>query len=155
MKTTREISNKVRDMLASIIIANGNLTDIGSKIHRGRLKPVNDEAEVPCMSIIEGHEEVLTTSHNIQADRTVKKLANVRQEYIIVGFDKCDPDDPLTRAHDMLEDIGRVMFRGGLALDTFKDATIEYRGQDVGTRADGVAIVSAIMHVEVTFAKQL
>lgn len=134
--------------LSTISVANGFETSIGQNIKRGRRKmPVDDE--VPCCVLIEGNDDVEDT-----AGRSQSALVKVRQPYLIDGFDACDPDNPNDKAHAMIRDIKKVIFKDGRTLGGTV-VEVVYQGKDIGPRADGVALVQARVAIEVSFAEDL
>lgn len=143
-----EVAAEIVARLSTITVANGYETDIGLSIKRGRRKlPI--ESEVPCSVLIEGNDNVDDASGRIQT-----ALVKVTQPYLIDGFDVCDPDNPNDKAHAMIRDIKRVLFKDGR---TFGGKVVEvtYQGKDIGPRADGAAFVQARVAIEVSFAEDL
>lgn len=143
-----EVSAEVVARLSGITLASGAETDLGTNVKQGKRKlPAEDE--IPCCYLIEGGDDVEDT-----AGRTQSALVKVRQAYVIDAFDACDPDNPNTKAHAMIRDIKRALFRDGR---TFGGKVVEvtYQGRDIGPRPDGVALVQARVMIEVSFAEDL
>lgn len=145
------VYNKAEDIavdlstrLQSITIANGYETDIGLRSYRGRTHI--DEDAVPCSVLIEGE------------DKTGKStgLTNVQvfQDYVLGGYVKCDPSNPNDAAHKVLRDIKKAVFKDGAKLGG-RVRNIEYKGRNIGPRADGRPVVFAIVYVTVEFAEDL
>lgn len=143
-----DVAQEVVDRLSTITIAQGAETNIGSNIKQGKRK-LPAEGEIPCCYLIEGGDDVEDTS-----GRSQTALAKVRQAYVIDAFDACDPDNPNTKAHAMIRDIKRALFKDGR---TFGGKVVEvmYRGRDIGPRPDGVALVQARVMIDVSFAEDL
>lgn len=143
-----EVAAEVVARLSGITLASGAETDLGTNVKQGKRKlPAEDE--IPCCYLIEGGDDVEDT-----AGRTQSALVKVRQAYVIDAFDACDPDNPNTKAHAMIRDIKRALFRDGR---TFGGKVVEvtYQGRDIGPRPDGVALVQARVMIEVSFAEDL
>lgn len=152
----RDIAKKIGDLLSEITVDNGYETDIGKTVFRGRRKI--DDDHVPCSVVVEGEDKPGGT----QGDASQQ----VRQSYVIGGYAPCDPDHPNDVAHQIISDIKRVIFTTpknltrmqelqGMTSLGIKAAKIEYMGRDIGPRADGVPVVFAVVHVDVTFVEQL
>jgi hypothetical protein len=121
------------------------LTNIGAKVFRGKVR-IDDDL-VPCTSIIEGEDHVQSTPGR-------SALWKIGQRYALVGYAQCDPDNPNDTAHQIIRDFKRAVFwtngkpttdLGGLALE------VHYKGRQIGPRADGAAIVMAIVEIEVVY----
>lgn len=143
-----DVSAEINSRLSTISVTNGFETNIGAKLTRGKRRlPAEDE--VPCCNFIEGGDDVADTS-----GRTQTALVKVVQTYVIDAFDVCDPDNPNDKAHAMIRDIKKVLFKGGRTFDG-KVAEVVYKGRDIGARPDGVAIVQARVMIEVSFVEDL
>lgn len=143
-----EVAAEIVARLEGILTGSGAETNIGSNVKQGKRKlPAEDE--IPCTYLIEGGDEVEDT-----AGRSQTAMVKVRQAYVIDAFDVCDPDNPNTKAHAMIRDIKRALFRDGR---TFGGKVVEvaYRGRDIGPRPDGVALVQSRVMIEVSFAEDL
>jgi hypothetical protein len=143
-----DVADEIAGRLADILVANGAETNIGAKVFRGRRALPGDD-EPPCSVLIEGGDEVEDT-----AGRSSTALIKVKQVYMIDGFDACDPQNPNTKAHAIIRDIKRALFKDGR---TFGGKVVEvaYMGRDIGPRPDGVALVQARVMIEVSFAEDL
>lgn len=151
----RDVALHLSGLLASITAANGFETDIGRAVYRGKRKI--DDTAPPCAVLIEGED----TPGDVQGAVSQK----ITQSYVLGGYAPCDPDNPNDVAHQIIADIKRAVF-------STKDATraeqiqgtctfggrvkrVSYRGRDIGPRADGLAIVFAVVHIDVEFVEQL
>ena len=84
------IAQHMTEILRTITIANGYLTDIGAqRVFRGRRKI--DDDHVPCAVLVEGDDKVIGTG--------VPPNLNISQSYVVGGYVKCDPDNPNDAAH--------------------------------------------------------
>ena len=143
-----DVAAEVVRRLSEITLAAGAETNIGTNIKQGKRKlPAEDE--IPCCYLIEGGDDVEDTS-----GRSQSALVKVRQSYVIDAFDACAPDNPNIKAHAMIRDIKRALFKDGR---TFGGRVVEvaYRGRDIGPRPDGVALVQARVMIDVSFAEDL
>jgi hypothetical protein len=147
--TATEIAAEIEARVGQIRTANGFATDIGATVFRGRIA-VNDE-DVPCVSIIEGTDSVLSTPGRAA-------LWKIEQHYALVGYVPCDPANPNDAAHALITDLKRAIFKtNGKADATFggKVLEIHYKGRNIGPRADGAPIVMGIVEIAVVFAESL
>lgn len=143
-----DVANEIVTRLETITVALGAETDIGLTVHQGRRKlPAEDD--VPCAILIEGEDSVDDT-----AGRTQTALIKVSQSYVIDGFSVCDPSNPNVKAHAMIRDIKRALFKDGRTFSG-RVAEVKYLGRDIGPRPDGVALVQARVMIEVSFAEDL
>ena len=143
-----DVAAEIVARIQTITVALGAETNIGTNVLQGKRKlPADDE--VPCAILIEGEDSV-----DEAAGRTQSALVKVTQSYLIDGFDVCDPDNPNVKAHAMIRDIKRVLFKDGR---TFGGRVVEvkYLGRDIGPRPDGVALVQARVMIDVSFAEDL
>lgn len=150
LKTSEEVSIEVADRMSAILLTNSCETDIGIKMFKGRRKISDDQ--VPCVVLIEGEDNVTDLSGRTLTD------ARLSQRYALVGYDVCDADDPNVKAHAIIRDLKRAIYRtagqpsgnlGGVV------RAVRYRGRDIGPRADGVAIVMALIEIDVEFSEDL
>lgn len=140
-----EIAVELSARLATIKVADGFHTDIGLRVYRGRRK-IDDEM-IPCAVLFEGADDVSNPpGHPIEV--------KVDQGYVLGGYAKCDPDNPNDTAHLIIKDLKRAVF-GGAATLGGKVRVVQYNGRDIGPRADGVAIVFAVIEIEVEYAETL
>ncbi|WP_315127204.1 hypothetical protein [Comamonas antarctica] len=150
-----QIAQHLTTLLEGITKANGYKTDIGNFVMRGKRKI--DDTQVPCAVIIEGEDK--PTSFQGPASQ------KITQSYVLGGYDHCDADHPNDRAHEILSDIKRAIFTvenqtrqqqlAGTHTFGGRVKAVTYRGRDIGPRADGVAIVFAVVHIDVEFVEQL
>lgn len=143
-----DVAEEIATRISAISIANGCETDIGLRLMRGRRKMPGDD-EPPCSVLIEGGDEL-----DDNAGRSQTARIKVRQTYMIDGFDRCDPDNPNTKAHAMIRDIKRALFKGDRNFGG-KVFEVAYLGRDIGPRPDGVALVQVRVMIEVSFAEDL
>ena len=143
-----ELSLFIADLLKGITVAQGYETDIGTRVFRGRLK--HDEDLIPYCTLVEGEDRVQDEG----ADKVV-----IRQEFAVGAYLKCDPDNPNDAAHKAIRDIKQKLFsqgpgpaRGRMGNRVKK---VTYMGKDIGPRADGKAIVFAVVHLEVLYSENL
>lgn len=131
--------------LATITVANGYETNIGERSYRGRTH-IDEDSAVSCSVLIEGEDKTgkSTGLNNIQ----------VFQDYVLGGYAKCDPNNPNDMAHAILRDLKKAIFKDGSRLGD-RVRSIEYKGRNIGPRADGRPIVFAIIYVTVEFAEDL
>lgn len=141
-----DVAQAINERLGTITVASGKRTDIGLKVYRGRHQITDDM--VPCAVIFEGDDEVKDTPGRSSA------LAKVAQRYVLVGYDKCDPDYPNDKAHDIIKDMKQVIFAGDRTFGT-RVQDVTYKGRAIGPRADGVGIVSARIDIDITYFEDL
>lgn len=141
-----DVANEILSRLATITVANGYHTDIGTLTFAGR-RNISDDS-IPCAVLIEGNDDVL--------ELTTRGDAEVRQHYVAGGYVRCDPDHPNTAGHLVIKDIKRALFKDGLYMGRpAKVKAIKYEGRDIGPRADGEPIVFAVVHFSVEYAETL
>lgn len=151
----RDIAAHITTTLAGITKANGYETDIGLRIYRGKRKI--DDTHVPCAVLIEGEDK--------PGAEQGKGSQQITQSYVLGGYADCDPDQPNDTAHMIISDIKKAVFSNTDATraDEMKGTvsfggrvkSVTYRGRDIGPRTDGVAIVFAVVHIDVVFVEQL
>jgi hypothetical protein len=141
-----EVSDEIARRMRTITLANGCETDIGRDVMLGKRKLPGDDRP-PCLTVVEGNDDPRDQS-NRQAQVTIS------QTYVFDGFDVCDPDNPNTKAHAMIRDIKRALFKDG---GTFGRAvrSVTYLGRDIGPRPDGAALVQARVTISVEFVEDL
>lgn len=148
IKFSGELGQYLTDILKQIRVANGYETDIGTKVFRGKLR--HDQDLVPYTVLVEGEDS--------PDDQGVDEILT-RQEYAVGAYVACDADNPNDAAHAAIRDIRRAIFtRGeGPARKRLGNRVreVKYLGKDIGPRADGVPIVFAIVHFEITFVESL
>lgn len=143
-----EVSDEIARRLQTISPATGYETNIGVNVLRGRRKLPGDD-EAPCCNLIEGSDEILDT-----VGRTGAAIVKVEQSYVIDSFDVCDPDNPNDKAHAMIRDVKKALFKDGRTLGGVVVA-LNYKGRDMGARPDGVAMVQSRVMISVEFAEDL
>lgn len=154
-KKASAIAEHLAGILGTIRTANGYRTNIGATVFRGRLK--HDEDRVPYAVLIEGEDRA--------SDHRDVKDVKVAQDYVLGGYVMCDPDNPNDAAHDVIKDIKKAVFTSDLAwqapapgargIGQGRVKALQYRGRDIGPRADGKNIVFAVVHITVEFAEDL
>lgn len=149
INNAKELGQFIADRLRGITVANGYRTDIGLKVYRGR-RNIEMSSDTPCLVLIEGLDNV--------RDRN-PSAALVSQEFAVSAYLKCDPDDPNDAAHDACYDIKRALFTIKRPSNTpnfegrVKD--VVYAGKQIGTRADGEAVVQAVVNFDVVYSESL
>lgn len=128
--------------------ANGYHTDIGLRVFRGRRKI--DESHLPCLVIIEGEDRPTKNADS-------RMEVPIEQDYVIGAYDFCDPDNPNDKGHLIIKDIKKALWnRNGMGGNLGKRVhRFEYKGKDIGPRADGEPMVFAIVHAQALFAETL
>lgn len=145
MSKASEIALALDARIRDVRIANGYNTDIGQHVFRGKVA-LDPEQDLPGTVIAEG-EDVVQDSTRFEV--------KVAQRYIIEGHDACDPDNPNDKAHLILADLKRAVFRksdphlGTLVKD------IKYVGRNIGVRPDGTNFVAASIEIEMSFVEDL
>lgn len=145
LNTASGIAEELASRMATITKANGYNTDIGVRILRGRRHI--DDGQVPCTVVVEGLDDVAPHQSRIPQ-------VDITQVHILVGYDECHPDHPNDKAHLILKDLKRAIFCDGMTLGG-KVRKVEYKGRDIGPRADGVGIVCASIEIEIKFVEDL
>lgn len=139
-----DIEADLADRLAQITKANGYQTDIGTRVFRGKRKV--EDSEIPCAVLIVGEDR--------PGDNANREAIRISQDFVLGGYHECAVDAPNDTAHKIVADIKKAVFKDGPRLGgTVK--SLEYRGKDIGPRADGVPIVFAVVHITVDFAETL
>jgi len=152
----RDIGKYLSDVLSTIQIANGFETDIGLQVFRGKLK-IDDDVP-PCAVVLE-EDEVVGSVQGPSSQQVV-------QHYVLGGYMPCDPDHPNDAAHQIISDLKRAVFRlpdnatrhehvSGTRSFGGRVKSVQYLGRQIGPRADGRAIVYAIIRIAVTYVEQL
>ncbi|OQA32883.1 MAG: hypothetical protein BWY57_01610 [Betaproteobacteria bacterium ADurb.Bin341] len=141
MSKASNIAAALAAQLALITTANGFETNIGSRVYRGLRKLDTDK--IPCAILAEGDDDVKSMQPGV---------ANITQTYIIEGHAACDPENPNDAAHAIIADIKRTLFAEGVE---YGCREIYYVGRTIAPREDGMAIVSASVIVQMSFAEKL
>lgn len=140
-----QIGKEISSRLATIKIADGFETDLGTKVWRGRRKiPADDELPVA----------IITEGDDTPGDKAGRHTQQIMQTFVIDGFDACDPDNPNDKAHAMIRDIKKVIFGDGGQFGG-KVRSVSYLGRDIGPRPDGAGFVQARILIEVEYAEDL
>jgi len=129
--------------LTTIRIANGYLTDCGTRVYQGK-RAIGPE-NTPCAVIFEGDEKI--------DDGTRRAFKNTT-EYVVEGFAPCDPDNPNVVARAIVADIKRALFTGDLTVGT-RVVQMKYAGRVIGENVAGTSFVSARVGVHVTYADHM
>ena len=146
LKRAADVAVELNTRMLTITKAQGAETNIGQTVLRGRRK-IDDE-QVPCAVIVEGLDSPT------MGPSKKSPGAKLRQGYVLVAYDKCDPNHPNDKAHAMIRDLKRAVFRDGATLGE-QVMGVEYMGRDIGPRADGVNIVSATIEITVEYEESL
>lgn len=144
--SAEEVGDYVSARMALITIDNGAETNIGIRHFKGR-KNI-DDPQMPCSVLLEG-----TDTIEGKAGRTMVDV-KLRQRYVLIGYDVCDPNNPNEKAHAMLRDMKKCIFNdqpnfGGRVLE------VTYAGRDIGPRIDGNSSVMAVVEIDVVYAEKL
>ena len=149
MSVERDIAHEIVARLATITIANGYITDIGTHVFAGKLKLA--ESELPGAVLVEDDtrvEDYKASSQSVQS-KTV-------QRYLLIGHDVCDPDAPNDKAYDILSDLKRAVFSGDRTFNqTVRPTDLVYAGRRIAVREDGSAVISAAIQIDVKFVEDL
>lgn len=141
-----DVAAEVSARLATIRLTSGAETDIGRDVMRGRRNLPEDD-KPPCIVVIEGNDDPRDTPGRIPSCHT-------SLPFVIDSFDVCDPDNPNDKAHAMIRDIKRALFKDGATLGG-QVRSVKYTGRDIGPRPDGAALVQARVSIEVEFVEDL
>lgn len=144
--TSGAVSAEIKTRLSTIRKGTYFETDIGRDVMMGRRKVPGDD-QPPCIQVFEGDDDVRD-----QPGRMPSVL--ISQQYVIDGFDACDPDNPNDKAQAMIRDIKRAIFRDGTTWGG-KVKSVSYLGRDIGPRPDGVALVQARVLISVEYVENL
>lgn len=143
MSQAKDISLALTARLETITAANGYLTDIGAKVFRGRRRL--DESNIPCCVIAEGDDNILDEN---------RRAAKIEQQYFIEGHSICNPDNPNDKAHDIIEDIKRAIFKHDAPIHPLIKA-LSYKGRTINPRDDGAGVIAASVEIAVTMVETL
>lgn len=145
LNSASDVALAVAARVAGITIANGFNTDIGLKTMRGRRRI--DDSQVPCAVIAEGLDVVTKGPGRFSANE-------IAQTYVLIAYHACHPDHPNDKAHEVIKDLKRAIFKDGTTLDG-SVKRVEYIGRDIGPRGDGVSIVCCSIEIVVHFVEDL
>ncbi|WP_042886357.1 hypothetical protein [Cupriavidus necator] len=107
MSKALDILLALKERLQSIRTADGYATDIGARVYLGREFGNDEQDPVPLSSLHDGSGE------SKDATRPHAGTNTWARSFVIEGFDTCDPDNPLIKAHAMIADIKRAVFKDG------------------------------------------
>jgi hypothetical protein len=110
--------------LQTIRQAAGAMTDLGLRVTRGKVHVTAED--VPCLTIVEGSEEV---------KGRVGSAELTCQRYALVAYLRCDPEQPNDAAHDGIRDIKRAVFADGATWGGMVRG-VPYTGRNIGPQAD-------------------
>lgn len=142
-----EVAQELSARLATILTSNGFNTNMGQRVYRGRVAVSDDD--VPCVSLIEGDEDVRENPSRLNA------TAHITQQYALAGYAPCDPLQPNDAAHEIIKDMKRAIFQDKDSSLTRKVRRVAYKGRNIGPRADSVPIVQAVIYIEVEYVEDL
>ena len=152
MSVSNTLATTLSDRLATITVANGYQTDIGTNVFRGRRRL--DLHQIPCAVIIEGDERVLSEQRAALPGRAYKKSLQLAQQYDLEGHAACDADHPNDMAHKIIADIKKCLFTGDVTFSGLvKD--IKYIARAISPREDGFAVVAGAIRIELEFVEDL
>ena len=139
-----DIAEYLTTLLSDITVLNGYNTNIGHRVFRGKRSKV--EEQVPCAIILEGEDH--------PGESAGREAIKIVQDYVVVGYVKCDPDNPNDAAHLIIKDLKKALFSQGARMGN-RVTNITYTGRDIGPRPDSFPIVFAVVHFAITFAETL
>jgi hypothetical protein len=142
-----DIAEYLTSVLSTITKDNGYNTDIGLRVFRGKRKI--DQTQMPCVVLIEGEDE--------PGDVDTRLEIKITQDYVIGGYDFCDPDNPNDQGHLIVKDIKKALWNRqvhGVNLGR-RVSKFMYKGRDIGPRTDGEPMIFAILYAECVYAETL
>lgn len=148
LRTGEAVAAEAVRRLKLCTISQGAETDLGVKVYQGR-KKVSDDM-IPCVVLIEGPDQVERTRVGTQC--------SIGQSFVAFAYLRCDPMDPNVTAHQAIRDIKRAMFTDAGRPDWQwgrRVPDVEYRGREIGPRADGAAFVVAAVEFAVHFVEDV
>ncbi len=142
-----DIAAYITSLLEQITKANGYHTDIGLTVMRGRRKI--DDSHLPCTVLIEGEDK--------PDGPTGRTEVALDQDYVVGGYDFCDPNNPNDQGHLIIKDIKKALWNRNTQGDNFgrRVKSCKYMGKDIGPRADGEPMIFAVVHLQVRFSETL
>lgn len=142
------IGEIVKTRLEKCTVLLGAETNLGAKVYLGRRKI--DDTMIPCVTLIEG-------ADNPERERRGDEYV-IERPYVAFAYIPCDPDAPNAAAHAALRDMKRVLF----AVDGKPDINfggqvkrVDYRGSDIGPRADGASFVVAAIEFVAVYVEKM
>lgn len=149
MSIAKDIAQALSDRAARVTIANGFLTDSGTRVFRGKRRLAPED--VPCIVIFEGDDTV--------QDRAGKKSVKLAQRYVMEAFvDLATDGNPNDKAHDMLRDLKVAVFTpsaNGEAQLHRHVSDAKYAGRGIGTREEGENVIFARIEFDLEFREDL
>lgn len=142
-KKASDLAEYLTAQLATVLISNGYLTDIGTTVYRGK-RNIDDDLP-PCSVLIEGEDRPADSGPT----QTIIDI-----DYAAVAYLKCDPDNPNDAANKAIKDLKKLFF-GDTKNFGGRAKWIVYKGRDIGPRADGKSLVMAVVHFSVRYAETL
>lgn len=139
-----QVVTEIAARLQQVRKANGYLTDLGTTVHDGKVS-VSDN-DVPCVCIIE-------TGDSVQSRPGKLPAFNIGVRFALVAYVPCDPENPSVAARAATRDIRNAIFAGDGRFGG-KARQVNYLGRQIGTRADGVAVVMAVVEIEIEYVDQ-
>lgn len=142
----RDISKTVYELVKGISKGNGYLTDIGTKVYRGRQN--TEDGAAPYLVVVEGSDNVLAANNS-------RRMSEVKmaQRYMLVACTPCDPDNPNDAGHDAVADIKRAIFGVPTLRERVKE--LAYKGKAIDPRPAGKDVVFATVELEVVYVEDL
>lgn len=144
----------VAALLTHATVANGYFTDLGEEQYIGRdfADDELDDQKLPMHTIVhpDGSSETNISTDPV-SDRPQNELA-----LSIVAVDKCDPNDPLVKGHQLVADIKRAIWRKparGKPAPATQPA--EFTSSGVQPRAPGSNLVVAQVDLTVSYTDHL
>lgn len=147
LQRAEDVAAEVISRLEKITVAQGAETDAGRVVLQGRRSVSREDAN--CISVIEG-DDVINDTRRTSVD--------LSQKYVIVALIPCDIDNPNVAAHKVLRDIKRAIFTTAGKPDSKFGGQVDevkYLGRDIVPRADGEALVQAIVEISVKYVENL
>lgn len=143
-----DIAVEIATRMRTRTVAQGAETEMGTVVYEGRR--FIDDSMIPCSVLIEGDDAPARIRLGTEYE--------VAQRYILFAYVRCDPEHPNRAAHAAIRDMKRALFlTDDKPSDRFggKVRSIEYKGRDIGPRADGAAFVVAAIEIVVTYVEQM
>lgn len=140
-----DIAKALAARVAEIKVANGYLTDVGTKVFRGRLR--FDDDELPCT--------VLAELEDVPLEQPGRQAVRIKQAYVLEAHARTmDPNNPNDYCHKILFDLKRAVFAHKDALHP-QVKRIEYRSRAIGQKEEGTDLVFASIRIAVEYAETL
>ncbi|WP_454752158.1 hypothetical protein [Cupriavidus necator] len=107
MSQALDILQAIKGRLATIRVADGYETDIGARVYLGREFGNDEQDPVPLVSLHDGGGEIKSDM------RPHAGTNSCARAFVIEAFDTCDTNNPLIKAHALIADIKRAVFKDG------------------------------------------